>query len=121
MCHVFVTFIIGVFFTRCPSSMIFVKISAVKDIHYWKTYVTYGYKCSCACIFYICLSIWINFRRGSGHINSLNDHEFCEKWCNECHRLLKVVRNYTSLHSTSTFYLGEICYKVSERNAAEHL
>ena len=84
-------------------------------------YITYGYKCNCACIFYIFLSIWIKFRRGSGHINSLNDHEFCVKWCNESHKLLKVIRNYTSLISTSIFYLGEICYKVSEHNPDEHL
>jgi hypothetical protein len=121
MCHISMTFGIGMFLTRCPSSVIFVKISAVKDIHYWKTYITYGYKCNCACIFYIFLLIWIKFRRGSGHINSLNDCEFCEKWCSESHRLLKVIRNYTSVFSTSIFYLGEICYKVTERNAAEHL
>jgi hypothetical protein len=53
-------------------------------------HITYGCTCNCACIFYIFLSIWIKFRRGSGHINSLNDHEFCEKWCNESHKLLKV-------------------------------
>lgn len=117
----FMTFSIGVFFTRCLSSMIFVKMSAVTDIHYWKTYITYGYKCNCACIFYIFLSIWIKFRRGSGHINSLNDCEFCEKWCNESHKLLKVIRNYTSILSASIFYLGEMCYKVSEHNPDEHL
>lgn len=121
MCHVFMTFSIGVFFTRCPSSMIFVKISAVKDIHYWKRYITCGYKYNCACIFYIFLSIWIKFRRGSGHINSLNECEFYEKWCSESRRLLKVIRNYTSVLCTSIFYLGEICYKVSEYNAAEQL
>ena len=87
----------------------------------WKTYITYGHKCSFACIFYTFLSIGIEFRRGDAYINSLSGCEFCENWRSESHALLKGVREFTSVLSTSISNLGEVSYKVSEHNAVEHL